>query len=168
MLKREENELITELGQARPWANTMRRYWMPVVLLIRAAEPGQRSRPRAACWAEDLIAFRDTNGQVGLVAAKCPHPRRSLFFGRNEAAGSAASTTAGSSTPPGSCVDMPTNRPSPTFDQSQSVAYPTARKADSGLGLSRSAGKATTVPDLEVMRAPKGHTWVSKTFENCN
>src|SRR6202022_1236794 len=24
------------------------------------------------------------------------------------------------------------------------------------------------LPDLEFMRAPQGHTWVSKTFENCN
>ena len=46
------------------------------------------------------MAFRDTNGVVGLIAANCPHRGASLFFGRNEEAGSAASTTAGSSTSP--------------------------------------------------------------------
>ena len=36
---------------------------------------------------EDLIAFRDTNGDVGLVDAFCPHRRAPMFFGRNEECG---------------------------------------------------------------------------------
>ena len=47
---------------------------------------------------EDLVAFRDTNGQVGLIADNCPHRGAWLFFGRNEEAACAVSTTAGSST----------------------------------------------------------------------
>ena len=33
---------------------------------------------------EDLIAFRDTDGRVGLVDAYCPHRGAPMFFGRNE------------------------------------------------------------------------------------
>ena len=33
---------------------------------------------------ENLIAFRDTSGEVGIVANACPHRGASLFFGRNE------------------------------------------------------------------------------------
>ena len=36
---------------------------------------------------ENLIAFRDTRGEVGLLAANCPHRGASLFFGRNEEGG---------------------------------------------------------------------------------
>jgi phenylpropionate dioxygenase-like ring-hydroxylating dioxygenase large terminal subunit len=36
---------------------------------------------------EDLVAFRDTNGRVGLLEEKCAHRRTSLFYGRNEECG---------------------------------------------------------------------------------
>ena len=36
---------------------------------------------------EDLVALRDTQDQVGLMAANCPHRGASLFFGRNEECG---------------------------------------------------------------------------------
>ncbi|MDM5196761.1 hypothetical protein QUF79_01500 [Fictibacillus enclensis] len=33
---------------------------------------------------EELIAFRDTNGKLGIVDEYCPHRKVSLFYGRNE------------------------------------------------------------------------------------
>ena len=33
---------------------------------------------------ENLVAFRDTRGRVGLVQENCPHRGASLYFGRNE------------------------------------------------------------------------------------
>jgi phthalate 4,5-dioxygenase oxygenase subunit len=39
-------------------------------------------RVRLLC--ENLVAFRNTGGQVGLIDHVCPHRRASLFFGRNE------------------------------------------------------------------------------------
>ena len=33
---------------------------------------------------ENLVAFRDTTGRVGLLQGACPHRRASLFWGRNE------------------------------------------------------------------------------------
>ena len=36
---------------------------------------------------EDLVAFRDTEGRVGLVDPRCAHRGANLFFGRNEECG---------------------------------------------------------------------------------
>ena len=86
MLKREENELVTRVGPGTPMGNTMRRYWMPALLASELPHPD--SDPlRLRLLGEDLIAFRDTNGEVGLIQNNCPHRGASLFFGRNEEAG---------------------------------------------------------------------------------
>ncbi|MEE8291382.1 MAG: Rieske 2Fe-2S domain-containing protein [Candidatus Tectomicrobia bacterium] len=41
---------------------------------------------------EDLVAFRDTSGQVGVLQARCPHRQAPLFYRRNEACGLRART----------------------------------------------------------------------------
>ena len=42
---------------------------------------------RVRLLGENLIAFRDTSGEVGLIQNACPHRGASLFFGRNEEEG---------------------------------------------------------------------------------
>ncbi len=86
MLSREENELITRVGPGTPMGNAMRRYWIPALLSREVAEPdGPPARVRLL--GEDLVAFRDTEGRIGLIEEFCPHRRVSLYFGRNEECG---------------------------------------------------------------------------------
>lgn len=60
----------------------MRRYWIPVLLPSELPEPdGPPLRVRLL--GEDLVAFRDNHGRVGLLDHRCPHWQASLFFGRN-------------------------------------------------------------------------------------
>ncbi|MGC7945359.1 Rieske 2Fe-2S domain-containing protein, partial [Pandoraea pneumonica] len=50
--------------------------------------PGPDCPPiRVRLLGEDLIAFRDTQGKIGLLDRYCPHRRVDLFFGRNEECG---------------------------------------------------------------------------------
>jgi len=86
MLPREENELITRVGQGSPMGNTMRRYWIPALLAREIAEP-EGPPVRVRLLGEDLVAFRDSEGRIGLLDEYCPHRRASLFFGRNEECG---------------------------------------------------------------------------------
>jgi hypothetical protein len=83
MLSREENELITRVGQGTPMGNAMRRYWIPALLSREIAEPDSPPA-RVRLLGEDLVAFRDTEGRIGLIEEFCPHRRVSLYFGRNE------------------------------------------------------------------------------------
>ncbi|HEY0583012.1 MAG TPA: Rieske 2Fe-2S domain-containing protein, partial [Chloroflexota bacterium] len=86
MLKQEDNELITRVGPGSPMGNLMREYWVPA--LLSSELPSPDSDPvRVLLLGEQLIAFRDTSGKVGLLANNCPHRGASLFFGRNEEAG---------------------------------------------------------------------------------
>src|SRR6266446_5674624 len=72
MLSREENELITRVGQGSPMGNTMRRYWIPALLAREIAEP-DGPPVRVRLLGEDLVAFRDTEGRIGLLDEYCPH-----------------------------------------------------------------------------------------------
>src|SRR5580700_3422820 len=86
MLSKEENELITRTGPATPMGNAMRRYWVPACLSSEIGEP-DGAPVRVKLMGEELVAFRDTEGRIGLVEEYCPHRRVSLFFGRNEECG---------------------------------------------------------------------------------
>src|SRR5439155_21155518 len=78
-----ENELITRVGTGTPMGNTMRRYWIPACLASEIAEP-DGPPVRVKLLGEDLVAFRDSEGRIGLIDEFCPHRRVSLYFGRNE------------------------------------------------------------------------------------
>ena len=86
MLSREDNELLTRVGPGTPMGDTMRRYWIPALLARELPEP-DCPPVRVRLLGEDLVAFRDTQGRIGLLDEFCPHRRASLFFGRNEECG---------------------------------------------------------------------------------
>src|SRR4030095_10794694 len=86
MLSREDTELLTRVGQGTPMGTTMRQYWIPA-LLARELPEADCPPARVRLLGEDLVAFRDTLGRIGLVDELCPHRRASLYFGRNEDCG---------------------------------------------------------------------------------
>ena len=168
MLKREENELVTRVGPGTAMGNTLRRYWMPAVLSSELPNPD--SDPlRVRLLGEDLIAFRDTNGAVGLVHNNCPHRGASLFFGRNEEAGLRCVYHGWKFDVSGQCVDMPNEPAESDFrNKVRAVAYPTAEKAGIVWTYMGPPEKQPPLPDHEWMRAPEGYCYASKTFEYCN
>ena len=86
MLSREENDYLTQTDSGTSMGAFMRRFWTPFMLSREISEP-DGAPVRVRVLGESLIAFRDTEGRVGLVDEFCPHRRVSLFFGRNEACG---------------------------------------------------------------------------------
>ena len=60
---------------------------------------------------EDLVAFRDTDGRLGVLGEYCPHRKASLVSGATRNAGCAASTTAGNSTWKATCWRWSPSRP---------------------------------------------------------
>ena len=61
MLSREENERLTRVG-ADTLGKLLRRYWLPACLSSELPEP-DGAPLRVRLLAEDLIAFRDTEGK---------------------------------------------------------------------------------------------------------
>jgi len=86
MLSREENELLTRVHADRPMGRLFRRYWIPALLSEEIPEPDCPS-VRVRLLGEDLVAFRDSEGRIGLVGEHCAHRGTSLFYGRNEECG---------------------------------------------------------------------------------
>ena len=74
----EEDVELTHVGPGTPCGEYLRRFWQPVFLLD---ELGELPVPiRILC--EDLIAYRDRSGQIGLLELHCPHRGASLEFGQ--------------------------------------------------------------------------------------
>ena len=67
MLNREENELVTRVSPGSPMGEALRRYWMPA-LLVEELPENDCPPVRVELLGEKMIAFRDTNGAIGLVA----------------------------------------------------------------------------------------------------
>src|SRR5439155_16764760 len=86
VLTQEENDLLCRVGPGTPMGDWFRRYWVPALLSQEIAEPD--SPPvRVKLLGEELIAFRDNSGRIGLLAEHCSHRRASLFYGRTEGCG---------------------------------------------------------------------------------
>src|SRR5689334_20803930 len=77
-----ENELLTRTGPGTPMGKFMREHWIPACLSTEIARDG--APLRLMLLGEQLIAFRDSSGRIGVLDHRCPHRCASLFFGRNE------------------------------------------------------------------------------------
>src|ERR687884_820882 len=125
MLSAQDNDLLCRVGPGTPMGELMRQYWLPAALSSELPSPD--SDPlRVMLLGEQLIAFRDTNGQVGLIQNNCPHRGASLFFGRNEEVGIRCVYHGWKFSSDGHCVDMP-NEPAESDFKSKvkATAYPT-------------------------------------------
>jgi nitrite reductase/ring-hydroxylating ferredoxin subunit len=78
-----EDARLTHVGPGTPAGELLRRYWQPVVL---GEELGGLPR-RVRILGEDLVAFRDGDGQVGVLDLHCPHRGTSLEWGQIESGG---------------------------------------------------------------------------------
>ncbi|MBV8120967.1 MAG: aromatic ring-hydroxylating dioxygenase subunit alpha [Alphaproteobacteria bacterium] len=68
---------LTRVGPGTPCGEYLRRFWQPV---IQSSELGKVPR-RLRILGEDLVAFRDQSGAIGLLELHCPHRGTSLEFG---------------------------------------------------------------------------------------
>ena len=86
MLSREENEILTRVEADAPMGRLMRAHWLPACL---SEEVSSADGPpvRVRLLGEDLVAFRASDGRLGVLDEHCPHRRASLALGRNEQCG---------------------------------------------------------------------------------
>ena len=78
MLRKEQNDLLTQTGPGTPMGTLMREYWVPALLASELPRPD--SDPvRVMLLGERLVAFRETSGEIGLIQNLCPHRGASLF-----------------------------------------------------------------------------------------
>lgn len=168
MLKKEDNERLCQVGPGKPMNELFRRYWIPALLSEELPAP-DCPPVRVKLLSEDLIAFRDSEGKVGLLDAYCPHRRAPLFWGRNEECGLRCVYHGWKFDVTGQCVDMPNEPAESNFKHKlQTTAYPTWEHAGIIWTYMGPADLQPDYPDYEWLRAPDTHRHVSKTYESCN
>jgi phenylpropionate dioxygenase-like ring-hydroxylating dioxygenase large terminal subunit len=73
----QEDVELTHVGPGTPCGEYFRRYWQPICF----ADELHELPLRVKILGEDLVAFRDLSGAVGLLELHCPHRGTSLEFG---------------------------------------------------------------------------------------
>ncbi len=168
MLTREENRYMTETGPGTPMGDFMRRFWHPVLLSEELPEPDCPPK-RTRILSEDLIAFRDTNGNVGLVDSYCPHRRASLFFGRNEESGLRCVYHGWKFDVTGDCVDMPSEPAESNFkDKVKIKAYPCREGAGMVWAYMGPPELQPEMPKLEYLEMPEAQYVSTKVMYESN
>jgi len=168
MLKVEDNERLVRVGPGTPAGELFRRYWQPALLSSELPEP-DGAPVRVRMLGEDLIAFRDTEGEVGIIDAYCRHRRAPMFFGRNEECGMRCVYHGWKFNRHGECVDMPTEPPGSALREKARIkAYPTVERGGLVWTYMGPPDQMPPPPDYEWLRAPATHRYVSKTYEGCN
>ncbi len=146
--------------------NVFREYWLPALLAEELPAPD--SDPvRIMMLGEQLIAFRDTNGNVGLLQNNCPHRSASLFFGRNEEAGLRCVYHGWKFDTEGNCIDMPNEPAESDFKHKvKAVAYPTQERGGIVWAYLGPRKTPPPLPDLEGNMLPGAQAWAYQQSAN--
>ena len=120
-------EELLRVGPGTPMGNFMRRFWLPAAVSSEVTADGDPVR--LMILGEKLIAFRDTDGRVGILDHRCPHRCASLFMGRNEESGIRCVYHGWKFDVNGNCVDMPNVPKHMDFKENvHAKAYKTAER----------------------------------------
>jgi phenylpropionate dioxygenase-like ring-hydroxylating dioxygenase large terminal subunit len=146
----------------------MRRYWIPALLGWELPEPD--SAPvEVRLLGEDLVAFRQTDGSVGLIGAYCAHRRASLFWGRNEEQGLRCVYHGWKFDDHGRCVDMPSEPAQSNFkDRVRIPAYPTYEAGGVIWAYMGPAEKRPAPPKFQWTQVAPEQRALSKVFQENN
>ncbi len=166
MLTAEENALVTKISAGTPMGETLRRYWLPALLSRELPKP-DCDPVRLRMLGEDLVGFRDTSGDVGILDENCPHRLASLFLGRNEECGLRCVYHGWKFDVKGNCIDQ-MNEPVGFEDKIKAKAYLTHEAGDVIWVYMGPVDKTPPLPDFEYMRVPDTHRGVTKVWQESN
>jgi nitrite reductase/ring-hydroxylating ferredoxin subunit len=168
MLPREENELLTQIGADKPLGQMMRCYWIPALLSEELPEP-DCPPVRVRLLGEDLVAFRDSRGWVGLLEEHCAHRGTSLFFGRNEECGLRCIYHGWKYDVDGKVLETPAEPAGSTLkDKVRQTAYPCKEAAGIIWSYLGPREKQPLLPNYEWLKLPAENLYVSKSIQDCS
>lgn len=167
MLSREDNERLVRVGPGTPMGALMRLHWIPFLRGSDVQADGQPHRVRLL--GEDLVAFRDTGGRVGLVSHACPHRAAPMVFARNEHDGLRCVYHGWKFGVDGRCVDIATEPPgSPMSRNARIKAYPVRERQGVLWAWMGEGAEPPPLPELEWNLVPAGQVHVSMRIQECN
>jgi phenylpropionate dioxygenase-like ring-hydroxylating dioxygenase large terminal subunit len=168
MLRKEQNDLLTQTGPGTPMGNLYRSYWIPALL---AEELPENECPpvRVKLLSERLLAFRDTQGRYGLIDEFCAHRGVSLWFGRNEDSGLRCPYHGWKYDVTGQCVDVPSEPVESGYCKKIKLkSYPLVKIGDVLWTYMGPPEKEPPQPQWEFALVPPEQTFTSKRLQECN
>lgn len=143
-------------------------YWLPILL---AQELPENDCPpvRVKILSERLLAFRDSEGRLGLIDEFCPHRGVSLWFGRNEECGLRCPYHGWKFDITGQCIDVPSEPAETGYSKKiKLTSYPIIEK---GGVIWAYMGKPENIPEqpnYEFCTVPASQSFISKRLQECN
>jgi phthalate 4,5-dioxygenase oxygenase subunit len=167
MLKIEENQLLTRTGPGTPMGELFRRYWIPVLKSDEIEADGKPVKVRIL--GEDLLAFRNSEGKVGLVDEKCPHRRTSLSLGINAGCGLTCIYHGWKFDVKGNCVELPSEPKESNFKNSIKLkSYPVEERNGIVWGYLGPEEEKPPLPNFYWMNLPDNHLLSERVWQECN
>jgi phthalate 4,5-dioxygenase len=168
MLNKEENEFLCRTDKGTPMGEFCRRFWTPVLLSNELPVP-DCAPLQVKIYGEELVAFRDTSGKVGLLKEFCPHRHASLFYGRNEEDGLRCAYHGWKFDVAGACVDMMSEPVDSNFaGKVKATAYPTQEAGGFIWAYMGPPELKPPLPDLEYLHVPENQRQTTKVFYESN
>ena len=168
MLSKEDNELLTQINPGTPMGNLIRRYWVPALLSEEIPQP-DCPPVRVRMLGEELVAFRDSGGRIGLLGERCAHRGTSLFYGRNEECGLRCIYHGWKYDVDGHVLDTPAEPGDSDFRKKlRHTAYPTHEAGGVIYAYLGPRDKMPLFPNYEWTQVPLDQTYVTKCLLECN
>jgi phenylpropionate dioxygenase-like ring-hydroxylating dioxygenase large terminal subunit len=168
MLRKEQNDILTQTAPDKPMGQMFRCYWHPVLL---AEELPENECPpvRVKILGERLLAFRDTDGKYGLIDEFCAHRGVSLWFGRNEEHGLRCPYHGWKYDTTGQCIDVPSEPRESGFCQKIKLrSYPLIKRGPVLWTYMGPPEKQPPLPEWEFAMVPPEQSFISKRFQESN
>ena len=168
MLKKDQNDLLTQTGPGTPMGLMFRCYWIPALLAEQL--PGNDCPPvRVKLLSERLLAFRDTNGRHGLIDEFCAHRGVSLWFGRNEDCGLRCPYHGWKYDTTGQCIDVPSEPTESGFARKVKLkSYPLVERGGVLWTYMGPPEQRPHLPEWEFAIVPPAQSFMSKRLQESN
>jgi phthalate 4,5-dioxygenase len=168
MLKKEQNDLLTQTGPDTPMGKLFRSSWIPALLPEELPE-NECPPVRVKLLSERLLAFRDTEGKLGLIDEFCAHRGISLWFGRNEECGLRCPYHGWKFDVTGQCTDIPSEALNPGFAKKVKLkSYPLVERGGVLWTYMGPPEQQPPLPEWEFCTVPQSQTYTSKRTQECN
>jgi phenylpropionate dioxygenase-like ring-hydroxylating dioxygenase large terminal subunit len=168
MLSRGENELLTRVVPGTPMGSLFRRYWVPALLSEEIPAP-DCAPVRVRLLGENLVAFRASDGRIGLLGEHCAHRGTSLFFGRNEDCGLRCIYHGWKYDVGGNVLDTPAEpAASQLKNKVRHTAYPCVEAGGIVFAYMGPKDQLPEFPSYPWLGVPQEQIYIAKSFLECN
>ncbi|MFM9970379.1 MAG: Rieske 2Fe-2S domain-containing protein [Burkholderiales bacterium] len=168
MLSKENNDLLTQTGPKTRMGDFLRLFWLPAFLVEELPE-SDCPPVRVRLLGEKLVAFRDSNGNIGLMEEACPHRGASLVYGRSEEGGLRCIYHGWKLDTGGNVVEMPCERGDvAAMERIKQTSYPTREAGGIVWAYLGPNERMPPFPNFEWMNLPASQVHVQKVLIECN